>query len=171
MPPSPRSLLWPTILIPKKLYFSVRENKHQRDKHHNSLMYSRLENSLQLTHVECDGDDVEAHGGVGDAAEGRRLEKQESEIYYTHTHTHGQFEFTPRQRRLCVGLTRSILATLCRRRLRLCRRIRWEEELCSVELLSLKRYQKDRVMTEWRQRRRGDGDRDVVMNNDFGFFH
>lgn len=50
-------------------------------------MYSRLENSLQLTHVECDGDDVEAHGGVGDAAEGRRLEKQESEIYYTHTHT------------------------------------------------------------------------------------
>lgn len=30
-----------------------------------------------FTHVECDSDDVQAHGGVGDAAEGRRLKRQE----------------------------------------------------------------------------------------------
>lgn len=35
-------------------------------------------------------------------------------------------------------LTRSILATLCLRRRRLCLRISCEDELCSVELLSLK---------------------------------
>lgn len=32
-----------------------------------------------LTHVECDSDDVEAHSGICDAAEGRRLEKREGE--------------------------------------------------------------------------------------------
>lgn len=36
-------------------------------------------------------------------------------------------------------LTRSILASLCLRRRRLCRRINCDEELCSVELLSLKK--------------------------------
>lgn len=40
---------------------------------------------------------------------------------------------------LSVVLTRSILASLCLRRRRLCRRINCDEELCSVELLSLKK--------------------------------
>lgn len=37
-------------------------------------------------------------------------------------------------------LTRSILDTLCLRRRRLCLRISCEEELCSVELLSLRQW-------------------------------
>lgn len=32
---------------------------------------------LWRTHVECDSDDIEAHGGVCDAAEGWRLKQQE----------------------------------------------------------------------------------------------
>lgn len=32
-----------------------------------------------FTHVEGDGDDVEAHGGVSDAAEGRGLKRQEDQ--------------------------------------------------------------------------------------------
>lgn len=90
-----------------------------------------------FTHVEGDGDDVEAHGGVSDAAEGRRLKGQED-----HSAREGQVEHPscflqekwPEQ-----PLTRSILASLCLRRRRLCLRINCEEELCSVELLSLKR--------------------------------
>lgn len=30
MPPSPLSLLWPTMLMPKKLYFSVKVEKSRR---------------------------------------------------------------------------------------------------------------------------------------------
>lgn len=36
-------------------------------------------NKQSFTHVECDSDDVEAHRGVGDAAEGRRLQGKKTE--------------------------------------------------------------------------------------------
>ncbi len=41
--------------------------------------------SVRFTHVERDGDDVEAHGGVRDTAEGWRLEKQEEDTISTQT--------------------------------------------------------------------------------------
>ncbi len=87
MPPSPRSLLWPTILIPKKLYFSVREKERDEYQHSASSEHqqksqtvyvyislcreiNQSHRSVRVTHVKCNGDDVEAHCGVCDTAEG-----------------------------------------------------------------------------------------------------
>lgn len=94
-----------------------------------------------FTHVECDSDDVEAHGGVSDAAEGRRLKRQEDHSTCEDMSII-RFFFQQRKWRLLKLLTRSILASLCLRRRRLCLRINCEEELCSVELLSLKKEHK-----------------------------
>lgn len=85
---------------------------------------------VDLTHVEGHRDDVEAHGWICDAAEGWGLWEKMWWSYKRH-HTNRTAVYTR------ASLTRSILATLCRRRLRLCLFINWNEELWPVELLSL----------------------------------
>ena len=71
MPPSPRSLLWPTMEMPRKLYFSV-EGGHMTEpqKPQAPLSPSLLPVRTLHTHVERDRDDVERHCGIGDTAEG-----------------------------------------------------------------------------------------------------
>lgn len=62
MPPSPRSLLWPTMEIPKKLYFSVEEaevNAGSLREPRAWALPTRQPQTPPRTHVECDGDDVE----------------------------------------------------------------------------------------------------------------
>lgn len=71
MPPSPRSLLWPTMEMPRKLYFSVEGVRVMRGSP--SHMTPAPRPWLPHTHVECDCDDVERHGGIRDAAEGGGL--------------------------------------------------------------------------------------------------
>lgn len=53
MPPSPLSLLWPTMLMPKKLYFSVllRRIALTPQKHHLNL----LQDTLRLKDKETSG--------------------------------------------------------------------------------------------------------------------
>lgn len=132
------------MLIPRKLYFSVRgERQRVRTSHRAPGLRSAVRMEATFTHVEGDGDDVEAHGGVGDAAEGRRLKRQEQSRAHVTAAPVAASSFQPVRRRLPKLLTRSILASLCLRRRRLCLRINCEEELCSVELLSLKKGKRE----------------------------
>lgn len=73
MPPSPRSLLWPTMEMPRKLYFSV-ESPHEGlgPRSPGDPLLPSLVRTFH-THVECDRDDVEGHRGIGDTAEGGGL--------------------------------------------------------------------------------------------------
>lgn len=136
MPPSPRSLLWPTMLMPRKWCLSAGGAMSRPPKLPRLYPPPASTHSPQgLTHVESDGDDVQGHGGVCDAAEGGCLWRDPM--------------------RGCVGTiqsrlpthllpTRSVCLKRCFRRRHLCLRISREEVLCSVELLSLRQETRGR---------------------------
>lgn len=130
MPPSPRSLLWPTMLMPRKWCLSAGGAVSGPQKFPRLNPPPASTHSPQgLTHVESDSDDVQGHGGVGDAAEGGGLWKDPVRGCVDTTQSRHPTHQLP---------TRSVCLKRCFRRRHLCLRISREEVLCSVELLSLR---------------------------------
>lgn len=147
MPPSPRSLLWPTMLMPRKLYFSVMgEAKGRGQERERAQMSARRRQRIKprtemifnypcwVWRWWCWGSSLSLWCCWRTKTGRERRDVLESMKSINRFGVLSGFRVPE------LALTRSILDTLCLRRRRLCLRISCEEELCSVELLSLRQW-------------------------------